>query len=431
MNLKNIFNILPQIINKSEFNRNVSILFLGQIITQVIAFLASFIITRLYTVDQIGVYALFIASTTILTIISTGSYDAAIIVEDEDEKINSLWVLSILISFLSNIFLLILLIFFSENILSILNFNGIQAYVLLIPPTVFIGSIIRATQFYFNKYCYYNDIKNSDIIKSSLNSGGSIILGFLKFLNAGLIISNIFAVIISASFLLYKLPATFLEKLKSLVTIDNLKKTAFKYKNYLTYYSLSSLLNAIVSNGTPILIIFFFTNKIAGYYFLAEKVISIPISLIVVSISKVFYQNANNLYNTNKTQFLNLIYNIQKKMAQFLLPFLLVLSILSPYFFKLFGNGWEFSGEMVKYFIILVFFKNLVSPVGAISNIINRLDLLLYFNISIALLRIITFYLGSKYLSFEYSLLFSSVMVSLCYITLDIILKRIIKNEMK
>ncbi len=118
-------------------------------------------------------------------------------------------------------------------------------------------------------------------------------------------------------------------------------------------------------------------------------------------------------------------------MAQFLLPFLLVLSILSPYFFKLFGNGWEFSGEMVKYFIILVFFKNLVSPVGAISNIINRLDLLLYFNISIALLRIITFYLGSKYLSFEYSLLFSSVMVSLCYITLDIILKRIIKNEMK
>ena len=162
---------------------------------------------------------------------------------------------------------------------------------------------------------------------------------------------------------------------------------------------------------------------------MAEKVISIPLGLIVASISKVFYQKASELYREDKVQFLSLISSIQKKMVLFLLPFLILTTILAPYFFKLFGEGWGYAGEMVKYFAILMFFNNIVSPVGSISNILNRLDILLYFNISIAFFRVVTFYLGSLYLNFEYSLLFSSIVISMCYLILDFALKRIIKKE--
>ena len=67
---------------------------------------------------------------------------------------------------------------------------------------------------------------------------------------------------------------------------------AKKYKHYLTLYSLSGILNAFVSNVTPIFIVYFFTEKTAVYYFMAEKVVSIPIGVIVAAISKVFYQKA-------------------------------------------------------------------------------------------------------------------------------------------
>lgn len=431
MNLKKILNIFTLFIKKSEFNQNISLLIFGQIISQSFVFLASFLITRLYKPETIGVYSLFIGITTILTIIASGSYETAIIVENDNKKSKYLWSLSIIISFLFNTFLFIFLFYFSDKILNILNFNALKNLVLLIPPTIFLGTLIRTTQFYYNKSRDYNKINNSDIIKSFFNSGNSIIFGFLKFLNSGLIFSNIIANTISALYLLYNLPISFFKDLKTLFDYKALKSIAIKYKNYFTYYSLSSVLNVIVSNGTPILIVFFFTNEIAGYYFLAEKVISVPIGLIVGSISKVFYESANNLYTTDKIKFLKLVYNIQKKVGLFLLPFLLILSILGPYFFKLFGDGWTFSGEMIKYFSILVLFKNLVSPVGSISNIINRLDILLYFNLSLVLIRIATFYLGSKYLGFEYSLLFSSVLVSLCYVMLDQILKYFIKKEIK
>ena len=94
---------LSQITNKSEFNKNVFTLFTGQVIVQTISFAVGFIITRLYLPEQIGVYSMFVAIVTILTIVSTGRYDAAIVVEEDDGKVKSLWGLSLLISLVFNL----------------------------------------------------------------------------------------------------------------------------------------------------------------------------------------------------------------------------------------------------------------------------------------------------------------------------------------
>ncbi len=422
-------NYISQITNKSEFNKNVFTLFTGQIIVQAISFFVGFIITRLYLPEEIGIYSLFIGITTILTIICTGRYDAAIVVEGDDGKVKSLLLLSLLISFWFNLLMFVFLYFFSNPFMNYFNIASLGRWILLIPFTVFVGSIIKATQNYFNRYAEYGKMKNSDIIKSSINSFFSVGLGLIKFLNGGLILANVIGNIFSALFLLLKFPKNFWKDIHLFYSIQKLKKVAVQYKNYLTSYSLSGLLNALVTNGTPIFIVYFFSEKIAGYYFMAEKIISIPIGLIVASISRVFYQKASELYREDKTKFLALITNIQKKMILFLVPFLIILSVFAPYFFKLFGDGWGYAGEMVKYFAILIFFSNVVSPVGTISNIINRLDILLYFNISIAVSRVVTFYVGSLYFSFEYSLLFSSVVVSICYLVFNIVLKDKIKLE--
>jgi len=424
-------NFISQITNKSEFNKNVYTLFTGQIIVQAISFFVGFIITRLYAPEQIGVYSLFIGITTILTIISTGRYDAAIVVEEDDGKAKSLLLLSLLISFWFNFLLFVFLYFFSNPFMNYFNINSLGKWILIIPITVFIGSIIKAAQNYYNRYSEYGKMKNSDIIKSAGNSVFSVAFGLLQFLSGGLILANFIGNLFSALFLVLKFSNFFWKDIHLFYSIQQLKEVAVQYKNYLISYSLSGLLNALVTNGTPIFIVYFFSEKIAGYYFMAEKVISIPIGLIVASISRVFYQKASELYREDKTKFLALIINIQKKMVLFLVPFLIILSVFAPYFFKLFGEGWGYAGEMVKYFAILIFLSNVVAPVGYISNVINRLDILLYFNISIAVSRVITFYIGSLYLSFEYALLFSSMVVSICYLVFNIVLKKKIKSEIK
>jgi O-antigen/teichoic acid export membrane protein len=420
---------INKIINNSDFSKNVFTLFTGQLVAQTIAFVVGFVITRLYSPEQLGLYATFVAITTILSIVATGRYDAAIVVEKDDKKISALWLLSLLISVGFNLTLLVVLYFFSDVIFSKFKIIDLNKWAVFIPLAVFISSIIKLTQFYYNKYISYKWIRNSDIIKSVANSTLSISL--FKWLTGGLIFANIIGSAVSLVYLFAKLPQDFWVKIKAIISLPELAGVAKKYKNYLTLYSLSGILNALVSNGTPIFIVYFFTEKTAGYYFMAEKVVSIPIGLIVAAISKVFYQKAAELYKEDKIAFLSLIKKIQKKMFYFLVPFLLVLTFLAPYFFKLFGEGWEYAGEMVKYFAVLLLFSNMVSPVGFVSNVINKLDVLLYFNISIAFFRGLTFYLGSLYLSFEYALLFSSIVISTCYLVLDTVLKRIIKQEIK
>lgn len=418
---------ITQITNKSTFNKNVFTLFTGQIVVQAISFAVAFVISRIYTVEEIGAYSLFVAISTMLTIVATGRYDAAIVVEEENTNVNALWLLSMLINVGFNLLLFIVLMLFSDSILTAFNLAGISNWILLLPLAVFLGATIKATQFYFNKKSDYKWMRNSDIAKSASNSVLSISL--FKYLTGGLIWANIIGSFISTIYLIIKLPAGFFKTISAVFSLASLSVVAKKYKNYLTLYSLSGILNAVVSNGTPIFIIYFFTEKTAGYYFMAEKMVSIPIALIVAAISKVFYQEAAKLYNSDKTAFLALIKGIQKKMFYFLLPFLILLAVIAPYFFKLFGDGWEYAGEMVKYFAVLVFFKNLVSPVGFISNVINRLDILLYFNISIAAIRVGTFYIGSLYFSFEITLLFSSVLLSITYALFDYLLKQQIKKE--
>lgn len=418
----------PTFIARSEFSKHVTTLIVGQIIVHAISFLALPIITQLYTAEQIGAYSLFMALFMILSMLSTGRFDAAIVIEKEEKSAITLWILATFISFWFNVVLFIFIYFFYEIILTWLNKSSMGAYIILLPLAIFFGSLIRSTQYYYNKHKAYKTIAKSDILKSGTNSSGGVVLGWLGYLSGGLIIANVLSNIVSFMLLAIKLPISFWQAVKA-ATFINLKTIGKKYKDYLTFYTISGILSAIVSNGTPIFIIFFFTEKTAGYYFMAEKVVSIPIGLLVAAISSVFYQRASELFLHDKKEFLALIYRIQKKMFWVLVPLLLLLSLAAPYAFEWFGNDWREAGEMIKYFAILVLFNNLISPVGTISNIIDRLDILLYFNIITTIVRALTFYIGSLYLSFEQALLISAICLSICYISLDSLLKKLVKNK--
>ncbi len=149
----------------------------------------------------------------------------------------------------------------------------------------------------------------------------------------------------------------------------------------------------------------------------------------MAAIAKVFYQRATEIFREDKTAFLEFTRNIQRKMLWVLLPLLVTLSFVGPYIFEWLGTEWKQAGEMIKYFALLVLINNLVSPVASIANIINRLDILLYFNIAAVIIRGLSFFIGSYFFTFEIALLISAISISLCYILLDVGLKHQIKKQ--
>ena len=178
------------------------------------------------------------------------------------------------------------------------------------------------------------------------------------------------------------------------------------------------------------LIALFFGNKVAGYYFLAERIISIPISILTSSVSQVYFQEASLLYHNNKKALLLLTNDIQKKIFIFLFPFLLILSLWGEDLFSLFGNEWSESGLIIKYFFIFILFKNIYSPISTIGDILKKQKLLLMFNVSLFLFQVSSFYFLKELGNINYALLLSSSIRATHYIILSTYMKRkIIHND--
>jgi O-antigen/teichoic acid export membrane protein len=73
---------------KSEFTRNVLTLMTGTTIAQVIPIAISPILTRLYSPEDFGEFALFIAIASIFGFIANGRYEMALMLPKKDENAN-------------------------------------------------------------------------------------------------------------------------------------------------------------------------------------------------------------------------------------------------------------------------------------------------------------------------------------------------------
>ena len=79
---------------KSELNRNILTLMTGTTIAQAIPIAISPILTRIYTPEDFGIFAIFLAITLIIGSIANGHYEQAIMIPKKDEdaiNIFALW----------------------------------------------------------------------------------------------------------------------------------------------------------------------------------------------------------------------------------------------------------------------------------------------------------------------------------------------------
>ena len=72
---------------KSEFSRNVLTLMTGTTIAQAILIAISPILTRIYTPEDFGMFALYMSVASILLVVETGRYELAIALSKRSEYV--------------------------------------------------------------------------------------------------------------------------------------------------------------------------------------------------------------------------------------------------------------------------------------------------------------------------------------------------------
>jgi len=366
---------------KSEFSRNVLTLMTGTTIAQAIPIAISPILTRIYTPNDFGVLALFLAIISILGTVASGRYEVSIMLPEKDDDAINIFALGLIITSSLTLVLLIIVVLFHDALVGYLGNKDIGGWLYFVPIAVFLIGFFNVLNYYNTRKKYYKDISNSKIMKAIIMAIVQLLGGFIKQGASGLITGQI----LSQLFANWQLFKNIVKNkvLLSHISMKNIWTQCKKYKDFPKFSIWSGLANTLSIHLTNILVSAFFSITTLGFYSLVQKILGMPSALIGTSIGQVFFQQATE--EKLKTGKANLIFiDILKKVTLIgLLSFGVLYFIVEDLFAFVFGENWRIAGTYAQILIPLFFMRFVSSSVSAIYDIFDGLKIELVWQISL------------------------------------------------
>lgn len=382
---------------KHTYVMQVATLMSGTALSQGILFAATPLLTRLYSPEEFGVFALYVSILAPISMISSWRYETAIMLPQDNEDAKALLMLSFLITIFMSILTLLLIVVF-ENMMILYLTDDIGLFVWMVPLGVFFSGIVQILTTWNTRNELYKNIAQSKVMRSStavsVQIGAKTVIPFA----GGLIWGNLIGSIVALFILLYKTIKQQSLKLNK-PSYNRIKKNAKEYDKFPKYQTFTSFINSFSLVIPTIFLSFFYSAEIAGYYALANRVLMAPVTLISGSIRNVYYQKASQKFNLNES-----IKNLYVKTTLNLLkisfiPFLIVAIFAEPIFIYVFGDKWVISAEFTQILLIMTI-MSFINPASAMTIYILGLQKFsLIFTVISTLLR--AFALLAGYLFFD------------------------------
>ena len=404
----------------NTFFKNVFRVSLGTFSAQIVMLIGMPIITRLYSKDIIGAYALFISTIGITISFVTLGLDNTLVLPKKNTDANALLKATLLLtigfSILIAVFLQLPFSFFEE-------YTSIALFIAL---GTFLQVVIESLGYFKVRYESYKQLSTSKVLRNTILLLAQIGFFYIdKF--SGLIFGFIVASVGTILYLIRNdnyIKEGLFQKQTKLIIIANIKR----YKEYPKYFCWSNLIFAL-SSGLPIIIFneYFSLAQIAVFS-IANSIIIQPAGLISSSIRPVLLSKFAKKINNKES--INFIYN---KVFFILFALGLVLSV-GIYFILpnlvtfIFGKDWEESGALTRLLIPFFIWYFISIPSSICSKIYPFQKYTLFYTIASLILKI-----GSIILAIEAGLDFNHVILVYAFSTFlsDFSNHLIINNKIK
>jgi O-antigen/teichoic acid export membrane protein len=368
---------------KSEFTRNVLTLMTGTTMAQAIPLAASPILTRIYSPEDFGLFALFMSLAVIFSVIATGRYELAIMLPSKEEEARSIVFLSVLINIIISLTLFLIISLFNAQITNLLGKDEISPWLYVLPFTVFLLGLFKSLNFWNNRGKKYKSLAFAQVSQSGMTAGANLSFGFLGYSSIGLIIGNILGQIISIGMLSRSF-------FKTKIKIDNLKIIALakKYKFFPKFSVLSGLINVSSKEIPKIIIANILEMKVLGFLSLAQRMMIAPIALFSSSIQQVFFQSATKEYK-EKGNVETLYRSTRNKLFIIaVIPFILLYIFAVDIFTFIFGDAWGEAGEIVKILVPFYFIYFIAAPLNIMFIVAEKQKLEIQWQITFFIMSI-------------------------------------------
>lgn len=384
--IKRIFN--------SAFLKFTSVVFAGNLLAQVITFIAFALFARYFDLANIGVYTVFISVVTLLSIPATGRYESAIMLPKEKKDAAGLLLLSLVLAGAFSLLLYAVVSLFSIAVY-FEKLERIRDLLLLLPLGVFLMAAFQSFIIYFNKLHLF---KLNAVLKV-LQASGMLFISFLlavqigfsaKALVAGWIFSQGIVFVVYLFFYLLKNEKNSRKEIISLMR---------SYKRYPTISLLSNVVNTFSAELPNYFIPVFWGVNVQTLYAYSARVAAVPFNFIGSSVGQVFYSEATQTAIENPKELYPYLKKTTKILFLFSVTVFAIAFVSSSYLFPLFfGQDYAAAVPYFNCLVVAAIFTFVQSPISVISDVVNRLKPELVFTTSAVIIKVIVLFAAVKFL---------------------------------
>lgn len=344
------------------FVRGVLALATGTSIAQALLIAVSPILTRLYSPEDMGVFALFAALSGFLALVGTGRYELAVMLPQDDADADALVIVSLAVSASFSLLLLLPIVAWRDAIASVLGNDAVSPWLLLLPLSVFVTGAYNALNYWLNRHKRFGRMSVNRVLQSGVGAGGQVVMGAASMGAAGLILGQLLGWGLTCALIAFSFARNV--RIRSLPRIRRLSRAlAVRYANHPTHLLPAHGIGAAAQQVPILAISALFGAAAAGFYALAERIVYLPSALIANAIGDVYRQRASVQYREQgsfKRLFLMTLFG---SAALAIIPVALVFALAPDLFALVFGESWRVAGDYARILLIASFFQFVFTPV--------------------------------------------------------------------
>ena len=372
----------------------------GTAVGQLLVVIATPIVTRLYSPEDMGVFGLFMSFVGFATVGVSLKYEFAIVDSQSESEAGNLLYLALLLAFpVSLLFAGVLWCLISAKILL---FEALPEWCVVAMFMVLISTgVFMAFRCWFVRKAAFSDISISLVSQGACRAAVPVGLGLLGVGWVGMLAGEVLGRVVGIGRMAQKSwPSVKVAAYE--FTLDRYRILARKYWKYPTVILPSSLVDSLaVALPLPI-IASIYGVAAAGEYLLVNRLAGMPAGLISASVADVFHNHAFTATKENPAQLRPLLLAAIRNLTSAGFTIYIPVAIASPFLFTtIFGNQWTVASWVMAMFVPVPIIGLVVSPLSRLLLVTNRGELKLVADFANLIVPIVSFY-GANALGYSF-----------------------------
>jgi len=403
------------IFRRESFASNVMTMMSGTAIAQAIPVLISPVLTRLYTPEEFGVLALYMAIAYVVSVVAAGRFELAVILPEQDDEAVNIVVLALLCSLFVSIVTFLVVLLFNDRLAKFLGSREISFWLYFIPLTVLLTGIYNTFYYWSTRKLQYKRLVVSKVSQTSSTAILNLLMGLKGYGSSGLVVGGIAGQVTTTGILSFQIWKDDKNKI-GFIDKEKIRGQLSRYKNFPIYSIPADFIN-VLANQLPVYVLgIYFGGAVVGFYSLTQRVLGAPISLIASSIMDVFKQRASSDYAKHGNCRDIFVKTLLGLTAISVVPFALFFYAAPSIFTLIFGEQWIVAGEYAQLMAIMFFFRFISSPLSFVIYIAEKQNYDLVWQSALLVFTVVSLFAGVYLHDVKISILCFSLSYSVLYV---------------